>query len=77
MTRDEALKEVAKFYRDQAHAVHKDDPYASHVTEADKERYLKEMLELADRIESGEHNSFTVEQLVHHKMTGESVPLLP
>ena len=72
-----ACKKVASDWRDLAHAIRKDDAYASHVTEDRKEADLQAMLLDADTIESGEVKSFTIWQRVNTELTGECVAFLP
>lgn len=75
----DACKQVADFLRDNARSMRAETngKYASHVTEADKDRYLAEKLEYADRVERGEtlHN-FSTWQRVNTALTGECVGLL-
>ena len=77
MTEQQARKEVAQDWRDMAHAIHKEDAYASHVTDETKEQLLRDHLSFADDIESGVANGFTIWQRIRYKMTGECVALLP
>lgn len=77
MTEQEACIAVAQDWRDLARAIRKEDRYASHVSEATKDAEMNAMLARADEIERGVIRSFTIAQRVHHKMTGECVPLLP
>lgn len=72
-----ACKAVADDWRNLAHAIRKEDRYASHVTEARKEQALQDMLENAARIEAGEIESFTIWQRINTKLTGECVGFLP
>lgn len=71
-----ACKRVANDWRELAHAIRKNDDYASHVTEETKEKALNKMLTDADRIENGHVDNFTIAQRVHYAMTGECVALL-
>ena len=77
LTEKEALVLVAKDFRENAYAVRKKDRYAPHITEEQKDRFLKESLERADEIERGENLSFTVWQKVNYKLTGKCVGFLP
>lgn len=71
-----ALAAVADDWTALAHAIRHEDAYASHVTEADKDRYLADDLELAERIRAGNVARFTVWQRVNLALTGECVALL-
>lgn len=71
-----ALKTVAQNWRDLAHAIRKEDCYASHVTEATKDKYRDDMLSHADEIEAGYVHSFTIWQRLDTVLTGECVALL-
>lgn len=71
-----ALASVASDWVDLAHAIRREDAYASHVTEADKDSYLAADLALAERIRNGEVKSFTIWQRVDTALTGECVALL-
>ena len=58
-------------------AIRKEDAYASHVTEQQKDEILLKDLAYASQIRSGEHlNNFTVWQLVNTVLTGECIGLL-
>jgi hypothetical protein len=70
-----ALKQVAEKYRVSALKI-KNGPYASHVTEADKEEYYKDDLRRADKIEAGNVCNFWLWQQVNEIVTGVCVPLL-
>lgn len=72
-----ALKKVAQDWRDLAHAIRKADRYASHVTEAKKDRNRDDMLARADEIEAGDAASFTIWQRVNTVLTGDCVAFLP
>lgn len=71
-----ALAQVANDWRDLAHAIRKQDCYASHVTEDTKECALQEMLQRADEIKAGDVRSFTIWQRVNTVLTGDCVALL-
>jgi hypothetical protein len=74
---EDALRHIASDYRDNARNLRIEDPYASHVTEAEKDRILSDSLNLANQIERGEGlNNFTVWQKVNHFFTGECVAFL-
>lgn len=72
----EALKDVANDWRQLAHDIRKEDAYASHITETEKDRFLYEGLSRADQIETGEVNGFWIWQRVNEKLTGDCVALL-
>lgn len=74
---EQALLSVANDWRKLAHAIRKEDAYASHVTEEVKDQSLQKMLAEADRIEHGEISTFTIWQRINEKLTGECVALLP
>ena len=71
----QALADVANDWRALAYAIREKDLYASHVTTEQKEQALKKDLQLADEVERGEINSFTMWQRVNEKLTGECVAL--
>ncbi len=71
-----ALAKVASDWRELAHAIRKEDAYASHVTTETKEDALRDMLARADGIETGDVRSFTIWQRVNQALTGECVALL-
>lgn len=72
-----ACKTVADDWRNLAHAIRKEDAYASHVTNETKEANLQTMLSQADTIEAGTINNFTIWQRVNLVLTGECVAFLP
>lgn len=72
-----ACKAVADDWRNLAHAIRREDRYASHVTEERKEENLQNMLVSADKIEAGIVDNFTIWQRVNTKLTGECVGFLP
>lgn len=74
----DAIEKVAaervKLYQ----AIRKEDAYAPHVTEQQKDEILLKDLAYASQIRSGQHlNNFTVWQLVNTVLTGECVGFLP
>lgn len=72
-----ALVEVANDYRELALAIRKENSYASHVTEEQKEENMARMFAMADDIERGEGlNNFTIWQRINTKITGECVAFL-
>ena len=72
-----AIKKVCDDWRENALAIRSDDQYASHITEAEKEEFLKRSLLLADDLESGRiHPTFTDWQRINIELTGECVALL-
>ena len=72
-----ARKSVANELRALAHEIRQTDPYASHVSESDKERFLLRDLENAEQVERGELDSnFSIWQRINQKLTGETVALL-
>lgn len=59
-------------------AIRKEDAYAPHVTEQQKDEILLKDLAYAEEIRSGQHlNNFTIWQLVNTVLTGECVGFLP
>lgn len=72
-----ALAKVAADWRALAHAIYKEDGYASHVAEECKAKNRDDMLTRADEIEAGSVKSFTIWQRVDTELTGECVALLP
>jgi hypothetical protein len=73
---NDSLGRVADFFVYNAYAVRIEDLYASHVTESEKDQYLAESLERAERIRAGNVDNFTVWQRVNTDLTGEFVALL-
>lgn len=71
-----ALRQVASDWRELGRAIREEDAYADHVTEAEKEAALREMLDRADDIEAGNVRTFTAWQRVNTVLTGECVALL-
>ena len=72
-TLQKALNEVAKYWRALGLAIRKENLYASHVTEAEKEHDLQKRFSEATQIESGNIVSFTIWQLVNTELTGKCV----
>jgi len=73
----EARNIVAQRCRENADAARIECPYASHVSEKEKDEIQAEGHAFADRIQSGEETSFTALQLIHHELTGETIALFP
>lgn len=72
----DALDHVANWYEDNARAIRKEDRYASHVTEDQKDRNLQSQLNLAEHIRSGKEHGFWLWQRINTYLTGECVPML-
>lgn len=73
-----ALNEVANDWAELAHAIRKENAYADHVTEEQKEANLLIHLGRAEEIRNGVNvNNFTVWQRINLVLTGECVALLP
>ena len=72
-----ALDIVADKHIENAHAIRKEDCYASHVTEQRKDQNLKKGLALAESIRAGNETGFWCLQRLNYEITGESVPMLP
>ena len=69
---------VADWYRDNAYGIRAEELYASHVTEATKEKRLQEQLAQAERIRSGvEPMGFWLWQRLNTELTGECIAFLP
>jgi hypothetical protein len=69
---------VADHWAANARAIRQEDGYASHVTEAEKGRFMQEQLEQAERIRKGtERMGFWLWQRINTELTGECVPFLP
>jgi hypothetical protein len=81
LTKDDlnkALKQVSKDIIENAIAVRKEDLYADHITEDQKDKYLKDCIEYAKEVLEGKHNSnFTIWQRVNYIFTWDSIALLP
>ena len=72
-----ARKSVASDLRALAHEIRQSDPYASHVSESDKERFLLRDLKNAEQVERGDLDSnLSIWQRINQKLTGETVALL-
>lgn len=71
-----ALNTVADDWACMAHAIRKEDAYADHVTEAQKETYLARDLEFAELIRNGQTYGFTTWQRINTELTGQCVALL-
>ena len=74
---DAAIAKAAAFYAANAHAILKEDAYASHVTPEQKQAYLIEALEGAAIVRGGVVNSFAAWQRINTELTGECVGKLP
>ena len=72
-----ALNQVAWFYETNAKAVRLEDPYADHVTEAQKDQNLADRFAYAESIRKGEIGDLSAWQKVNTALTGECVALLP
>lgn len=69
---------VADWYRNNAYGIRAEDLYASHVTEATKEKRLQEQLAQAERIRAGtEPMGFWLWQRINTELTGECIAFLP
>lgn len=74
----DALAAVADARIELAHAIRREDAYASHVTEKVKDEALQADLASAERIRNGtETGGFWLWQLINTELTGECVALLP
>lgn len=74
----DAREKVANWFAANSRAIRAEDPYASHVTEIEKDLYLKEGLESAERVRQGKSDgNFTVAQRIYFELTGECVGFLP
>lgn len=72
-----ALGAVADDYVKLAYAARKEDAYAAHVAEAQKDQMLAKALDHAEQVRRGErHGNFAVWQRVNQKLTGQCVALL-
>jgi hypothetical protein len=72
----DAINNVANDWANLAYAIRKENAYAPHVTEKQKEDALNKMLTSAEEIRQGNINSFTIWQRVNNYLTGECVALL-
>lgn len=74
----DAMKDVCNYWRKLAHEIRKEDPYAKHVTEAQKDEILQQSLIRANDLESGKINpTFTDWQRINTALTGNCVAFLP
>lgn len=68
---------VADWWEANVQSIRKKDPYASHVTESEKDELLRKGLEFSKQIREGKQDRcFTVAQRIHFVLTGESPALL-
>lgn len=73
----DAVKAVCDEWRELALAVRAEDSYASHVSEEEKDEYLKRSIILANDLEAGKINpTFTDWQRINIELTGECVAFL-
>lgn len=72
-----ALNKVADDWANNAREVRREDPYASHVTEEEKDEILRQRLAGAEEVRAGNIKSFTAWQCVDYELTGKSVAFLP
>lgn len=75
---EKAVKAVADDWRQLAKDIRKEDAYASHVTESQKDDILRESLHQADLLENFQLDLhlFYIWQDINYKLTGECVGLL-
>lgn len=74
----DAINKVADDWADLHKRIREEDGYASHVTEEQKDEYLKKELERAEEIRNGVGlDNFTIWQRIDTELTGETVPFLP
>lgn len=73
----EALNYLADFWESNAKAIHKEDGYASHVTEETKDLRLEQGLAYAREVRLGHIEDFTSQQRLNTYLTGECIALLP
>lgn len=75
----EAAREIVVNERiKRAHATRKEDLYASHITEEQKEKYLKEDLAYAEEIRQGKcDGNLAVSQCIYLELTGKTQSVLP
>ena len=71
------LQVVGDWYEENARAVHRDDPYAAHVTRERKEMILAEKLAFAADVRAGKSLGFSVWQRLNQHFTGECIAFLP
>jgi hypothetical protein len=73
-----ARETVAGDWAENARAIRQEDPYASHVTEAEKDMMLDRGLIYAEGIRAGQHDAcFTIAQRLWEVLTGDCIALLP
>jgi len=72
-----ALNKVADDWAKLGADIRKENAYAPHVTEKQKEDNLSRMIETSNLIRLGNIDSFTIWQRVNTALTGECVALLP
>lgn len=72
----EALDAVADDWAELAHAIRREDRYASHVTEKVKDDERDQMLLRAEEIRLGHIGSATIAQRLNTKLTGRCVALM-
>lgn len=72
-----AFDKVADDWANLGLKIRKDDEYAAHVTEEEKDANLTRDLESADNIRAGNISDFTIWQRINTELTGECVALLP
>lgn len=73
-----ALEAVADEYLAMAYAIKKENAYGSHITERQKEQFLKGDIAVAETIRNGTvKGGFWLWQRINEKLTGECVALLP
>lgn len=70
-----ALNAVAEDWAQMATAIRREDAYASHVTDAEKDEILERDLAFSEAIRRGEATGFTIWQRINTALTGECVPL--
>lgn len=73
-----ALNKVADDMILLAEAIREEDAYASHISEQEKDQYMADDIEHAERVRLGEGlNNFTIWQRVNEVLTNECVSFLP
>ena len=74
---NQSREKTADFFLENAKQIRKENPYAAHVTELEKEIDYEKRVQLSEEIREGKHDgNFTVAQRIHFYMTGECVPFL-
>jgi len=71
----QALNAVADEYEKLAFDIRKEDAYASHVTESQKDEALAKSLDHADQVRRGESVGFTTAQRLNMYLTGDCIAL--